>query len=89
MKFLIELYGFPLRSTDLTISVNHSKVWEASPVKGEPSPPCPGHELRQLLLLASLTPSHEAEGQPRNYVEHPSCKGKPVECTLPKLKTNP
>lgn len=89
MRFLIELYGFPLRTTDLAVSgLNHSKLWDVSPVKGEPSPLCPGHEPRQLLL-APLPPSHKAEGQPRNYVKHPSCKGKPVECTLPKLKTKP
>lgn len=81
MRFLIELYGFPLRTTDLAVSV---KLWEVSAVKGEPSPPCPGHKL----LLAPLPPSGKAEGQPRNY-ENETPQLQPVECTLPKLKTKP
>ena len=94
MRFLIELYGFPLRTTDLAINLNCSKLFEVFLAKGEPSPPCPWHKLRQRcrifqLLLAPIPPSHKVEGHCMNYVKQPHYKGKPVECTLPKLNTNP
>lgn len=94
MRFLIELYGFPLRTTDLAINLNSSKLFEVSLAKGEPSPPCPWHKLRQRcrifqLLLAPIPPSHKVEGHRMNYVKQPDYKGKPVERALPKLKTNP
>lgn len=94
MRFLIELYGFPLRTTDLAVNLNRSKAFEVFLAKGEPSPSCPWHKLRQgcrifQLLLAPLPPSHKFEGHCMNYGKQPYYKGKPVECTLPKLNTDP
>lgn len=95
MRFLIELYGFPLRTTDLAINLKRSKLFEVFLAKGEPAPPCPWHKLRQrcrifqLLLLAPIPPSHKVEGHRMNYAPAANDKGKPAECALPKLKPGP
>lgn len=94
MRFLIELYGFPLRTTDLAINVNRSKLFEVPLAEGEPSPPRPWHKLRGRrrvfqLLPPPIPPSHKVEGHRINSAEPPNYKGKPVEHAPPKLKDQP
>lgn len=94
MRFLIELYGFPLRTTDLAINVNHSKLFEVSLAKGEPSPSCPWHKLRQRcrifqLLLAPIPPSHKVEGHRMNYVKATQLQRETCGMHTTKIKDQP